>query len=369
MEEVLHDTSHVDDWLRTKRVAEAAAANAAARAVVNDSRARYAHALWRPLLAGAAGAALIIGAVYVALPKFIPHTIDIDRVVLHDRDVIVDHVVPRDVVVDHVVPRDVPAHGPKVSETVQPPPAPKVSEAAAPPPPTPKAPMSETDFRNTPEWKNSSFKGRIIRQQANGFVLTTDDGQEKIRVPIQIDANGKVIHDATGQPMVAPDLKFDVTGHIGDLATCYEVPGEVDVTYCYTLTNGQEFLIPSARTTAPTPTPPINCRDPLQSWLCPNPVKLQPPPPRAARTNDFSDEDSFRASWGWQHAWLRGRVIDGGKGPIIGADDHLNHRSNPAALLHEESIYGRLAYCDHNGSCWALWEDGRVTSFVLGKGV
>ena len=55
MEEVIHDTGHVDEWLRAKRVAEAAAA----QAVVNDSKARYAHALWRPLLAGAAGAAIV----------------------------------------------------------------------------------------------------------------------------------------------------------------------------------------------------------------------------------------------------------------------------------------------------------------------
>ena len=64
------------------------------------------HSVWKPMAAGAVGAALVGVALWVATPKFVFHDIDVPRITL--KDVAVDHVVPHDVPVDHVVPHDVP---------------------------------------------------------------------------------------------------------------------------------------------------------------------------------------------------------------------------------------------------------------------
>jgi hypothetical protein len=52
MSDEIHDTSRVDAFMAARR------------------RAMLLHSVWRPMLAGAAGATLVIAAVYVALPTF-----------------------------------------------------------------------------------------------------------------------------------------------------------------------------------------------------------------------------------------------------------------------------------------------------------
>jgi hypothetical protein len=84
----VHDTSRLDAYMRGRR------------------RVAFLHAVWRPMLAGATGAALVVAAVYVTLPKLSLREVVVDHVV--QRDVPVDHVVPKDIEVDHVAPRDVP---------------------------------------------------------------------------------------------------------------------------------------------------------------------------------------------------------------------------------------------------------------------
>jgi hypothetical protein len=71
--EPFRDFSRLDDWLRAKREAEAARA----RAVLNLSRGEMARGFARPLLLGAAGAALVVLAAYVAVPTFRPKVVEI----------------------------------------------------------------------------------------------------------------------------------------------------------------------------------------------------------------------------------------------------------------------------------------------------
>jgi len=68
-------------------------------------RAMVLHALWRPMLAGAVGAALVIACAWVAMPRFTMREVEVPRIAL--RDVTVPNIVQRDVTVDRVVPKDV----------------------------------------------------------------------------------------------------------------------------------------------------------------------------------------------------------------------------------------------------------------------
>jgi hypothetical protein len=93
-----HDDSAVtglEDFYARKRELEALAI----------TRAAVLHAAWRPMLAGAVGAALIIGAVWVALPKVSYREIEVPKVSY--RDVTVDHLVPHDVTVNNLIAHDV----------------------------------------------------------------------------------------------------------------------------------------------------------------------------------------------------------------------------------------------------------------------
>ena len=73
----IHDTSRVDAFMAARR------------------RAMVLHAVWRPMLAGAAGAALVIAAVWVTLPKVSYREIEVPKVTM--RDVTVPNIVTRDV--------------------------------------------------------------------------------------------------------------------------------------------------------------------------------------------------------------------------------------------------------------------------------
>lgn len=123
MSDDIHDTSRIDGYLRARQKV----------ALLNAS--------WRPMLAGAIGASLIIAAVWVATPKF---TI---------RDVVVDHVVQKDVSVDHVITHDVPIDIPRIV--------------------TPE----ERRFLNSPGYAGAPMHGRIVPSRSER-ALSFDDGSD-----------------------------------------------------------------------------------------------------------------------------------------------------------------------------------------------
>jgi hypothetical protein len=138
-----------------------------------------------PMLAGAVGAALVIAAVHVALPKFSTREVVIDRVIQHD--VAVDHVIPHDVTIDIPIPRLVPA-------------------------PAATAPRSKEAFVASPEYRAAPLSGIIEAPWKNGFVF--EDG--RTFTPWRIDA--------FGHPEPAEDAWDDVSGLIGAPAYCEPQP-------------------------------------------------------------------------------------------------------------------------------------------------
>jgi hypothetical protein len=169
-------------------------------------RAMMLHSAWRPMLAGAAGAALVVAAVYVTLPKF------------SVREVVVDRVVTRDVPVNNLIPHDVPIEIPRIIESPE-----------------------EKAFVGTPGWKDAVIRGRILRSDRNGFVLETDAGEESF-YPAKIGADGKP------EPNLA--VADSVDSLIGDLARCNKLP--VGTFECVASHNGKTVQIPQKPLGRPT---------------------------------------------------------------------------------------------------------------------
>jgi hypothetical protein len=189
-----HDFSRVDSYLRSR------------------SRVVFLHAVWRPLLAGAVGAALVIGAVAIAQPRFTT------------REVIVDHVVQKDVAINNLIPHDIPIEIPRIVATT----------------PSPTTP-EERSFVATPGWKGAVVRGRIERAQGNGFVMLTDTGEQSFS-PAKIAPGGKIEPD--------PSLKDDVSAALGALAFCRQTP--IGVFQCTALGHdGREAVIPEISVGAP----------------------------------------------------------------------------------------------------------------------
>jgi hypothetical protein len=203
MTEEIHDHSRVDAFMAARR------------------RALMLHAVWRPMLAGAVGASLVIGAVWVVLPKVSYREIEIPKVTM--RDVTVPNIVPHDVQVDHVVPKDVEIDIPRIVAT-------------SPAPTTPQ----ERAFEGTPGWKEAVIRGRILRPDANGFVLATDNGETGF-YPAKIGAGGKIEPD--------PSVRDVVTPFIGALARCNQLP--IGTYQCVALHDGRETAIAQAPIGAP----------------------------------------------------------------------------------------------------------------------
>ena len=264
MTDEIHDTSRLDAYMRARR------------------RVAFLHAVWKPMLAGALGAALVIGCVWVVLPKLsirevvvdhvvqrdapvdhvvpkdievdhvVPHDVQVDHVVPHDvatpnivpHDVQVDHVVivPHDVQVDHVVPHEVEIGVPRIVQHEVEIGVPRVVEAAPAPLATPTETQAETQaprspeeraFIDTEEWRDAVVRGRILRSDKNGFVVSTDTGEWGFW-PAKLNAAGKL--------ELNPLLKDRVEDLIGDLTRCNR---QSNKTYrCFALHDGQEVLIP-----------------------------------------------------------------------------------------------------------------------------
>ncbi len=207
MNEEIHDTSRMDAFLATRR------------------RTMLLHAAWRPMLAGAVGAALIIGAVWVATPKFVFHDIDLPRVTM--RDVTVDHVIPKDVEVPHIIEKDV----------------------IMPVPLTPE----EKKFTDSPEYKAAIYHGRIIPTK-DGRSITFEDGQSFS--PAHWDGT-KAVTDT--------DRAFDTDALVGDLAMC--VQNEHELWLCTAMHNGHVVdvhakpytapVVPAPQSAPVAPAPPV----------------------------------------------------------------------------------------------------------------
>jgi hypothetical protein len=218
-----HDFSRVDAWSRSRQ------------------RVAFLSAVWRPMLAGAAGAALVVAAVYVTLPKF------------SVREVTVDHVVTRDVPLNNPVPHDVPFDVP-VPRVVPPPPV-----AANPPAPRSNAPRtpSEKKFTETPEWKGTIYKGRITGSRGGGalsFIDPATGAEGEDFSPAHIDpSTGKTVRD--------PGQSFDSDGLVGLLGMCRQ-DQDGGLWSCVALMDGRETPVAYKQKTAhivpraPAPSPP-----------------------------------------------------------------------------------------------------------------
>ena len=131
-------------------------------------RAMVLHAVWRPMLAGAVGAALVISAVWVTLPKISYREIMVPRVTYTETTV--PNIVQHDVTINNVIPHDVEIDIPRIV-------------AATPAPRSPE----ERSFVESEGWREAVIRGRILRPDKNGFVLLTDDGEQSF-YPARIGA-------------------------------------------------------------------------------------------------------------------------------------------------------------------------------------
>ena len=129
------DRSRVDAYATTRR------------------RAMLLHSVWRPLLAGAVGAALVMGAVWIVLPKVTYTEITVPRIAYTDATV--PNIVPHDVTVDHIVPHEVPIEIPRIV-TVTP---------------------TEQRFLESPAFADAPMHGRIVPSRSER-ALSFDDGTD-----------------------------------------------------------------------------------------------------------------------------------------------------------------------------------------------
>ena len=228
MAEEIHDMSRIDSFMASRR------------------RAMFFHSVWKPMLAGAVGAAImsaaVIGSVWVVLPKITTHDVVVDHVVVHD--------VPFDNHVPQPKPFDLPVPQPKPFDL--PAPGPKPVADAAPPtmgPDSPYAPKTpeERKFTQQPEYKTADYHGRIVKSK-DGSALTFEDGQSFS--PAHLDPSGTVIHD--------PDKAYDSDQFIGDLGMCVKDKNDKLWT-CTASHNGQTVdIVHKPRTNADAPPPTDN---------------------------------------------------------------------------------------------------------------
>lgn len=271
------DRSRVDAYAATRR------------------RTMFMHSLWRPMLAGAVGAALMMGCVWIVLPKVsyrevivpaitmketevpkvtmrdvtVPNIsmkpvevpsiamkpVEIPNIELKPHDVPFDRFVPRDVPFDRFVPHEVPFEiaVPRIVEA-----APASPLAATPVEPQALAGMGtstgvetltaaprspeERAFVGTGEWRDAVVRGRIARADKNGFVVATDTGEEFGFWPARLNAVGKL--------ELNPSQKDQVEGLLDDLVRCNRQPNR---TYrCFALHDGREVLVPQKPIGRPT---------------------------------------------------------------------------------------------------------------------
>jgi hypothetical protein len=198
------DTSRLDAFLASRR------------------RAAVLHAMWRPVLAGAVASLAVSAAIWVVLPRFEVREVVVDHVVQHETPLEVPKITMRPVEVPEITthPVDIP-----IPHFVSP--APETSAATAPRTP------AERRFEDGDAWGDPSVmvRGRILREQDNGFVMATDEGEASF-FPAKIGPNG---------PEPNPGMKDLVAPYLGDLCACSQLPNK---TYrCVALHDGAEIEI------------------------------------------------------------------------------------------------------------------------------
>jgi hypothetical protein len=184
------------------------------------------HSVWKPMLAGAVGAAImaatVIGSVWVILPK------------ISTREVVVDHVIQHDLPFDNHTPQDKPFDNyvPHSQPFDLPVPAPKPL-ASAPPmgPDSPYAPKTpdEKKFTSNPEYKDATYRGRIVKSR-DGKALSFEDGRNFS--PSHWD-------DATNKPVDDPNRAFDSEDLVGDLGMCVPSKEHTELWECSAMHDGQ----------------------------------------------------------------------------------------------------------------------------------
>ena len=239
-------------------------------------RVAFLGAVWKPLLAGAVGAAImaatVMGSVWAILPKISTREIVIDRVVMRDKpfDVYVPHDKPFDNYVPVVVQRDAANHGPAAGGPYEPSgPAPAVSAPSSPSPsptapasqpatapapmpavpaasnPSPAAPKTpaEQKFTQKPEYQSAPLSGRIIKSR-DGRALSFEDGRDFW--PAHLD-------DATRKAVDDLDDAVDSGPYVGDLGFCRPQQRNAELWDCYALHAGKQVEIGNKPAKPPKP--------------------------------------------------------------------------------------------------------------------
>ena len=211
----------------------------------------FLNAVWRPMAAGAVGAALVIGAIWVVLPKISVREVVVDHVNVVPREVEVPKVTMRDVTADHVVVTSVPVEVPKITVKNLPVEVPKITITPVPvdvpkitvkdvpielprvvTPPSPAAadrPLTpdESRFAAKPEFQDAPYHGRIVESRGGG-ALSFEDGRDFF--PAHADP-------ATGKTVMDPQNAFDADQFVGDLGLCRPDQG---LWRCVALHRGRE---------------------------------------------------------------------------------------------------------------------------------
>ena len=228
MAEEIHDMSRVDSFMASRR------------------RAMFFHSVWKPMLAGAVGAAImtaaVIGSVWVILPK------------ISTREVVVEHVIQKDVPFDNHVPQEKPFDNyvPHSKPFDVPAPTPK-PVAAAPPDMGPQSPYAaktpeENKFVDKPEYKDAAYRGRVVKSK-NGRDLDFADGNR---------FNAVGWDNATQKAVPDPSAVINSDPFVGDLAMCVVSNKDQNMWTCTALHDGKEVVIrykPRGTSAGATPQP------------------------------------------------------------------------------------------------------------------
>jgi hypothetical protein len=204
MSDEVHDTSRVDNFLAAR------------------NRAMVLHSVWRPMLAGAVGAALVIGAVAIAQPRFTTREVIIPQVVM--KDTVVPNIISKDAIVPNIIVKPIELDIPRIVA----------------PSPLARTP-AERSFTSTDDWRASDVRGRLVREQDNGFILETEDGSQQSFSPARL-VNGKPEPDLAVKDLVAP--------YLGDLCLCHPLP--TGLYQCEALHAGRAVPIPIVASGRPT---------------------------------------------------------------------------------------------------------------------